>query len=46
MKKILFLVLDGLPQYPLIWVDLPFPIITALFHGAIGFIPKIPLLHF
>jgi len=25
--------------YSLIWVDLPFPLITALFHGAIVFIP-------
>jgi hypothetical protein len=34
-------IIEGLPPYPLIWVDLPFPIITAFFHGAIGFIPYV-----
>lgn len=27
--------------YPLIWVNLPFPLITALFHGFIAFVPFI-----
>lgn len=29
----------SLNVYPLIWVDLPFPIITAIFHGVIAFSP-------
>lgn len=38
-------IIDGLPPYPMIWVDLPFPIITALFHGAIGFVPYVQKLY-
>lgn len=34
-------VIDGLPPYPLLWVDLPFPILTSFFHGIIGFYPKV-----
>ena len=33
--------LRSLNTYPLIWVDLPFPIITALFHGVIAFSPVV-----
>lgn len=28
-------------RYPVVWVDLPFPLITAIFHGAIGYIPSV-----
>ena len=31
--------LDVVSDYPLIWVDLPFPFVTAMFHGAIVFVP-------
>ena len=31
----------SLNTYPLIWVDLPFPIITAIFHGVIAFSPVV-----
>ena len=34
-------VLRVLGQYPLVWVDLPFPFITALFHGLIAFQPTV-----
>ncbi len=34
-------VLNSLGSYSIIWVDLPFPIITAIFHASIAFIPSI-----
>jgi hypothetical protein len=33
--------LRTLSTYPLIWVDLPFPLITAIFHGVIAFSPVV-----
>lgn len=38
-------IIDGLEPYPLVWVDLPFPIITTLFHGLISFSPTVRKLY-
>lgn len=33
--------LRSLGYYSIIWVDLPFPLITCLFHAAIAFVPSV-----
>lgn len=38
--------LTSLGFYPLIWVDLPFPIITAIFHLSIALVPFIRQMYF
>lgn len=32
---------NSLGRYPVLWVDLPFPIITAIFHAVIAFHPAV-----
>lgn len=36
----------SLGYYPLIWVDLPFPLITAIFHLAIALVPFVRQMYF